>query len=72
MDEEDVVYMYIYMHIHTHMCTHTCDGILHGHKKNETVPFAAKWMDLEFIILNVLSQRKANIIWNHSYVESKK
>ena len=63
-----MLYIYIYIYIYIY----TCDGILHGHKKNEIVPFAAKWMDLEFIILNVLSQRKANIIWNHSYVESKK
>ena len=33
--------------------------------------FAAIWMDLEITILSEVSQRKTNIIWYHSYVESK-
>ena len=41
-------------------------------KKNEIMPFAAIWMDLEIIILNEVSQRKTNSIWYHLYVESKK
>ena len=36
MDKEDVV------HIH--------NGILLSHKKNEMMPFAATWMDLQMII----------------------
>ena len=42
-------------------------------KKNETMPFAATWMELEIIILNEVSQTekdKYHII--HLYVESKK
>ena len=31
-------------------------------RKNETMPFAAKWLDLEIIILSELSQRKTNIV----------
>ena len=40
-------------------------------KKNEIMPFAATWMDLEIIILNEVRQRETNIIY-HLYVESKK
>ena len=31
-------------------------------KKNEVLPFAAAWMDLEMIILSEISQRKTNIM----------
>ena len=41
-------------------------------KKNEIMPFAATWLDLEMIILSEVSQTKTNIIWYHLYVESKK
>ena len=36
------------------------------------MPFSATWMDLEFIKLTEVSQRKTNIIWYHLYVKSKK
>ena len=49
-DKEDVVYIYIY------------NGILLSHKKEEIMPFAATWMDLEIIILSEVRQRKTNII----------
>ena len=57
MDKEDVVHIY--------------NGILLSHKKNEIMPFAATWMDLEIIILSEVSQRKTNVIY-HLYVGSKK
>ena len=48
MDKEDVRY--------THTHTHTHNGIL-VLKKNETMPFAETWMDLEIIILSEASQK---------------
>ena len=40
-------------------------------KKNEIMPFAATWMDLDIIILSEVSQTKTNTIY-HLYVKSKK
>ena len=34
------------------------NGILLGHRKNEILPFAAAWMDLENISLSEVSQTK--------------
>ena len=39
-------------------------------KKNEIMPFAATWMDLEIIILSEVSQTR-NIVRYHLYVRSK-
>ena len=38
--------------------------------KNEIMPSAATWMNLEIIILSKVNQRKTNTIWHHLYVEA--
>ena len=40
-------------------------------KKNEIIPSAASWMQLEIIIPSEISQRKTNTTWYHLYVESE-
>ena len=44
MDKNDVVHVY--------------NGILLSHKKDEIMPFAATWIDLEIIIPSELSQKE--------------
>ena len=47
---------YIHLtYVYTH--TQTYNGILLSHKKDETMPFAAAWIDLE-IMLSEVSQKK--------------
>ena len=48
---------------------HIYNGILLSHKKNEIMPSAITWMDIEMIILNkVKSERERQIPYNFSYV----
>ena len=47
LDKEDVVHIY--------------NGILLSYRKNEIIPFAATWMDLEIIILSEGSQKEKKI-----------
>ena len=54
MDEEDV----------EHICTMEYYSSV---KKNEIMPFAATWMDLEVIILSEVSQRR-QVSYNINYM----
>ena len=50
-------YICVYTHTHTHTCTHTYTMEYYSAvRKNEILPFAATWMDLEIIILSERSQ----------------
>ena len=57
MNKEDVVRMH--------------NGILLSHKKNEIMPFAATWMDLDSIKLSEVNQKEKDIyhmsLWYGNY-----
>ena len=54
MDNEDVVYIY--------------NGILFSYKKNEIMPFAATWMELEIIILSEVNQTEKDKYYTISLI----
>ena len=58
MDKDDVVYISVF---HT---TEYYSAI----KKNEIIPFAVTWMNLEIIILSEVSQTKKDNMYNIAYM----
>ena len=52
--------------------TYICNKTLLRYKKNESLSFAAMWMDQHNIILNEMSGKKRQILCHIIYVESKK
>ena len=57
MDEEDVVHTHTHTHTHTQHTLEYYSAII----KNEIMPFAATWMDLDIVILHEVRQRKTSI-----------
>ena len=41
---------------------HLYNRILLSYEKNEIMPFATTWMDLEFLILSEVHQKEKNVI----------
>ena len=58
MDKEDVVYMH--------------NGLLLSHKKNETMPFAAAWREVEIIVLSEASQKEKDKYYMISFTVGPK
>ena len=53
--------MYMYIHIYIYLNAHTHNGMLFIHKKNEILPFATTWIELEGITLSKICQRQIYI-----------
>ena len=61
-------------HVHTRTDTHSVDyRLAHTHKKrNEILPFATTWVNLEGIMLREINQTERQILLCfHLYVKSK-
>ena len=51
MDREDVIYSYTHTYIHIYVCIIVVIRYYSAIKENESLPFAAAWMNLESVLL---------------------
>ena len=58
IDEEDMAHIY--------------NGVLFNHKKNEIMPLAAIWMDLETIILSAVSEKQTSYDITNTWNQKQK
>ena len=61
----------IHTHTHTHTHIHTTMEHYSAIKKNEILPFATTWMELEDIMLSEISQSEKYTYRLHSYEDFK-
>ena len=57
MEKEDIIHIYIHNRI-----------LLSHKKKNEILPFAATWMDLEGIMPSEICQKDRQILYDITYM----
>ena len=57
-----------YMNTHTH----TQQNTIQPETKNKILPFATTWMDLEGIMLNEINQTERQILYEITYMDSRK
>ena len=58
MDDDDIYNICTHLHIYVYTHAHTHSGRLLSHRKNEVLPSAARWMDLEIVILSEVRERQ--------------
>ena len=62
------IYIYIYTHTDTHTHTHTHTHTMEYYstiKKNEILPFATTWMELEGIMLSEIREKQKSYDFTH-------
>ena len=69
MAKEDVVYVFHrLLRSHKKNGRHLCSPLYNQCKKNEILPFAAMWMDLENIMLSEISQTEKDQYYMVSFI----
>ena len=69
LNREDVRRAYIYVYICVCACVHTCPMEYYSAtKKNEILPFATTWMELEGVMFSEISQTEKDKYYMLSYM----